>query len=256
MSITPRAAELKRQVAVYLNDVTSILAESSGKALSSAAFADIYHIALSADTVLHGLARPRLQPSLNAARSIALRLPLLAGVGQQSIAMVELRRFLELTCWTIYFSDHPVEWQSFNARSGIGFARDTRKPISYAAHRELAHYVEYVRELMDTEESGLAVAAVDGLKQVSHDLNAAVHAGQIARSASLKLPHDNISEPELRKFGAIARKVFLNSCIVLAAYNRKRFDGLSAAGRAHFDWLVGPAIRKKIRQGPFGLPMA
>ncbi len=250
----PRAAELRELTDAYLADVQAITADLTGKALTSAGFSEIYHIALSADTVLRGLAGPKLHPQLSAARSIILRLPFLVSIGQQSVAMVELRRFVELICWTLYFSDHPVEWRSFKRESGTGFSRDMRKPISYSAHRELGHYVEYATELMEAEESGIASAAVGAIKQVSHELNAAVHAGQVARAGVPKLPHDDISEPGLRKFADVERRVFSNCAIMLAAYRRSQFDRLNARARAHFDWLVGVAIRKRIRQGPFGLP--
>jgi hypothetical protein len=179
---------------------------------------------------------------------------MLVGIGQQSVAMVELRRFIELICWTVYFSDHPVEWRSFEAKSVKGFSQDMRRPISYSAHRELAFYVEYALELMNPESSGLGIQAVDAIKQVSHELNAAVHAGQMAQATIRKPPHEDTSEAALRRFGGAQRRVFSNCCILLAAYCRPQFDRLNAAGRAHFDWLVGAKVRKRIRQGPFGLP--
>ena len=150
-------------------------------------------------------------------------------------------------------SDHPVEWRSFKAGSGTGFSQEMRKPISYSAHRELNYYVEYARELMNSDASGLGIKAVDGIKQVSHQLNAAVHAGQMAQSTIRKSPHEEISETDLRKFGGVQRRVFSNCCVLLAAYCRPQFDRLNAAARAHFDWLVGSKVRKQVRQGPFGL---
>jgi hypothetical protein len=253
MSITPRSTQLRQQIDGYIAGASSIIRDSLAAAQPSAAFGDVYHISLSADAVLRGLTTPRLQPRLVAARSIILRVPFLLGIGQQSVAMVELRRFVELACWTVYFSDHPVEWRSFKAESEAGFSQDTRKPISYSAHRELGYYVEYARELMHSEASGLGLKAVDGIKQVSRELNASVHAGQMAHATVMKAPHEDISEAGLRKFGAVQRRVFSNCSILLSAYCRPQFDRLNAASRAHFDWLVGAKVRKEVRQGPFGL---
>ena len=251
--ITPRPAQLREQATVFISDAKSIIADSFAVAEASTAFAEVYHVSLSADTVLSAFTSAKLQPRLAGARSIVLRLPLLAGSGQEAVAMVELRRFLELMCWTVYFSDHPVEWRCFEAATESGFSQDARKPISYAAHRELGYYVEYARELMNSEASGLGIAAIDGIRQVSRELNAAVHAGQVARTTTKRAPHDDISDASLRKFGNVQRRVFANCCILLAAYRRTQFDRLNAAARAHFDWLVGPRVRKQVRQGPFGL---
>lgn len=253
MSFTPKAAELAEQINAYVGSAESFVKASLAAAQGSTAFADVYHISLSTDAVLRGLTNARLQPRLVASRSIVLRIPFLVGMGQQSVATVELRRFVELVCWAIYFSDHRVEWQCFQQEPGAGFSQEGRKPISYAAHRELNYYVEYARELMQAEESGLAVEAVDGIKQASHQLNASVHAGHLAHATLMEAPHEPISDAALRKFSAIQRRVFANCCLLLSAYCRPQFDKLNAAGRAHFDWLVGAKIRRKVRQGPFGL---
>jgi hypothetical protein len=253
VSVIPRATQLRQQASAYAADARSIIESSLAAAQSGSEFAEVYHISLSTDTLLRGLMGAKLRPRLAGARSIVLRVPLLVGIGQQSVATFELRRFLELTCWTVYFSDHPVEWRSFERDAETGFSRDTRAPISYSAHRELGYYVEYARELMKSEPSGLGIGAVDVIKQVSHELNAAVHAGGLARATVQKPPHEDISGVALRKFGNLQRRVFSSCCILLSAYRRPQFDRLNAAARAHFDWLVGAKIRKRVRQGAFGL---
>jgi hypothetical protein len=252
MTLTPRSAQLHQQIEKYIDDALSVLNESFATARQSTAFAEIYHLSLSAETVLRGLSRPKLRPKLAAARSIVLRVPVLVGMGQQSVATVELRRFVELTCWTVYFSDHPVEWRSLEENPG-GFVQDTRSPISYCAHRELGYYLEDARELMSAEPSVLGVSAVDGIKQVSHDLNASVHAGQIAHATRIQTPHEEIHDPVLRRFAGVQRRVFANCCLLLAAYSKSQFDQLNAVARAHFDWLIGSTLRKQVRTGPFGL---
>jgi hypothetical protein len=178
---------------------------------------------------------------------------MLVSVGQITLATVELRRFLEIMVMTIYFTDHPVEWRSLQQTLNFGFSRDTGKPIFHAARRELAYYIDYARELMSSEPSGVSVKAVDSLRQISHSLNPAVHAGELVRFVNRVPPHEKLSEANLWEFKKLQQSVFSNSCILLAAYRRKQFNRLNATARAHFDWLVGTKTRKEIRSGPFGL---
>lgn len=251
--ITLSASQLRSHAAAYIEDAAAITEGCLTACRSSRAFDEIYHTSLSADFVLRGLGTPNLRPRIGAARSITLRVPLLVTVGQLSVAALELRRFTELVCWTVYFSSHPVEWRSFESGSSSGFSQDMRKPIAYAAHRELGYYIEYARELMACEASGLGIQCVDALKQASHGLNRAIHAGELAKSRSGVPVVDTVSDRDLRDFGRIQRQVFSNACVLLAAYKRSRFDQLSAAARAHFDWLLGPKMRRRLRGGPFGL---
>lgn len=251
--LTPRASQLGEQVAAYVADVRAIVESSLTACQASRAFHEIYHASLSVDCILRGLATPSLRPRVAASRSIVLRVPLLASVGQLSVAALELRRFIELVCWTVYFSSHPVEWLSFESDAASGFSQDMRKPISYAAHRELGYYIEYARELMAREPSGLGVGSVDALKHVSYELNRSVHAGELARAKAGAPVIEAPSDGDFRHFGQIQRRVFSNSCILLAAYKRSRFDRLNAAARSHLDWLVGAKVRRQLRSGPFGL---
>jgi hypothetical protein len=251
--ITPGSVQLRQQISAYVNDAKLITSNSIDAAQSTSEFGDVYHCSLSAEVVLSGLRTPKLRPRLAGARSIVLRVPLLVGIGQQSVAMVELRRFVELICWTVYFTDHIVEWGRFEADSTAGFSQDARSPISFAAHRQLNYYVDYARELMASEPSGLGAEAVDAIRQVCHELNCAVHPGETAQATTMNPPHDDVSAATLRHFGRVQRRVFSNCCILLAAYRRQQFDRLKAAARAHFDWLVGSKLRKRVRHGRFGL---
>jgi hypothetical protein len=251
--ILPRAADLKKQVADYIADSEKLARGSLTKAASSRAFEEIYEISLATSTVLAGLVGSRLRPVLGPARSLVLRAPLLVGIGQGAVAEAELRRFVELILWTIYFSDHPVEWRLFENATGDGFAQDQRSPISYAAHRQLRFYLDYVIELMSSEPSGLATQAGKDLEQALRKLNAAVHAGQLARGAVKAPPYDDLSETKLRSFAKLQRSTFAGCVLLLAAYRRDRFDKLNAGARAYFDWLIGTKLRKEVRGGPFGL---
>ena len=246
-------SEIKQQVLDYLSDSKNIVEQCVASAASAPHFAEIFRTSLSTNSVLTALSSPNLKPSSNPARSIVLRIPMLMAIGQGAIAKAELRRFLELLLWTIYFTDHPVEWSVFNSESNSGFARDQHQPITYAAHRELGYYVDYARERMESEPSGLAIQSLNELKQASHQLNAAVHAGQLARTKGKSTPFESPEQKLLQDFGKLQRAVFSNSCILFAAYRRAQFGVLNAAARTEFDWLVGTKLRKQIRSGTFGI---
>jgi hypothetical protein len=172
-----------------------------------------------------------------------------------SVAEVELRRFVELILWAIYFTDHPIEWRNFHDNTAGGFSQDARKPISYAAHRELGFYLEYALELMEAEPSGLGTKAIENVKQAVKKLNSAVHAGRLARESGRVPPHELISEQSLSSFGKTQRLTFSSCGLLLAAYRKSKFNALNAMARAYFDWLIGARLRREVRKGPFGLDL-
>lgn len=210
-------------------------------------------MSLATHTVIGALSSPMVRPSLNPARSLSARIPLLVGIGQWSVAQGELRRFIELISWAVYFTDHPVEWEEFKMATSTRFAQDTTKPISFAAHRELGFYLQYALELMDREPSGLGERAVEDIKNVVKALNSSVHAAHLAKAGSKIPPHDDLSEPVLRTFADIERQTFSSCTLLIAAYRRTKFNQLDATARAHFDWLIGPKLRREVRKGPFGI---
>ena len=254
-SLVIDAKEVAKQVSRYAADAESISVDCIHKAKSLAEYRQTYSSSLFADTVLGGLATANLRPGFSAARSIVKRIPLLVAVGQGSIAKDELRRFLELALWNVYFSDHPIEWLSFLKQADGGFSRDQGKPISYAAHRELNWYLSYCQELMAEEPSGVAKAALDEIGSVKSTLNTGVHAAHLVkgRSAAHRAPYDEVSVKELASFNNLQGQVLGCSCIVLAAWNTKKFNRFTAVQRACFDKLIKPVLRRRIRQGPFGL---
>ncbi len=105
---------------------------------------------------------------------------------------------------------------------------------------------------MESEPSGLGVAAVENIKQAVRT-NAAVHAGELARTVGDVPRHDDMTEDAMRNFSKIQRSTFANCVLLLAAYQRSKFDRLNAVSRAHFDWLIGARLRREVRKGPFGL---
>ena len=249
-------SKIRGQIPVYLADADRALQSHLKTAGLSASFQDVYRASLFADSVLHGLSTNRLRPSSAGAISIIRRIPLLVSIGQSWVARTELRQFCELMLWTIYFTDHPVEWKRFTAASGTGFTRDQRLPISYAAHREAAFYLDYAEERMEEDPSGIGTTAVRQMKQVIRQLNAAVHPGRLARLPGGFPPFDSISDPEVRAFAKLQKQTFSSCCLVLAAFQLNRFNNLPAMGRSALEWLVGPKLKKELRAGPFGIPMA
>jgi hypothetical protein len=252
-SLLHHSKEIQNMSGQYLKDASSVINESLVTLKNSSAFQLIYRTSLAADAVLLKLSSKRMKPSLNTLRSIDLRIPLLVAIGQSSVATVELRRFMELCCWSIYFTDHSIEWAHFTSNPNRGFQNNIDNPISYCAHRGVSFYSNYVLELMKGEPSGIAHQAISSLMRISSELNATVHPGSIAILAEKSPPVDNISEQNLIKFNKIQKAVFSNSCILLAAFNRKKFNNLPPMHRSYFDWLVGAKLRKNIRAGAFGL---
>jgi hypothetical protein len=106
---------------------------------------------------------------------------------------------------------------------------------------------------MESEPSGLATNAIDMMKQLTHKLNASVHAGELAQALRRIPPHEDVSNAGLQQFQRLQQPVFASCCLLLAAYRRRQFDRFNASARAHFDWLVGSKLRQAVRQGPFGL---
>jgi hypothetical protein len=245
--------QIQNMMEKYLGDTRLIIDESLAALSKSKAFRLIYKTSLAADAVLLKLSNSRMKPGLNTLRSIDLRIPLLVAVRQTSIAKVELRRFIELCNWSIYFTDHSVEWSHFASEPKKGFQNSIEKPISYCAHREASFYSNYVLERMKDEPSGIGHQAISSLKNISSELNAVVHPGNIAISRKKIPPVDDISEQMLMNFTRTQKAVFSNSCILIAAFNRKQFNNLPPMHRSYFDWLVGAKLKKTIRAGAFGI---
>ena len=245
--------QIQKMMQRYLSDTSTIVNKSLASLGKSNPFRTIYRISLATDAVLSKLSTKKLRPSLRAARSIVLRIPFIVAVRQPLVATIDLRRFLELVFWTIYFTDHPIEWKRFQTNPSKGFSRDLDKPISFCARRPLNFYINYAKEYMTNEPSGLSQKSIQKLRAIKEELNATVHPSYIAKSQSRIPPVDSVSDTSLKEFIRTQRCVFSQASILLAAFNRKKFDLFQPIYRAHFDWLVGPATRKRIRKGPFGL---
>lgn len=251
----PHTTQVQEMMEGYLDDAEKMIDDFLRLSRGSSNFRSIYRISLAADAVLSKLATRKTGPGLQPARSIVLRIPLLVAVGQTSVASVELRRFLEILFWYMYFAEHPVEWTSFKGTPGKAYGRTLDAPIYYCAHREMAFYVNYALERMESEPSGIAKQAITELRKTQGQLNAVVHPGVMATTTTKTPPFDDLSPADLAKFQIIQRCVFSNGCLVVAAFCRKQFDSLPSMHRAHFDWLIGTSLAKRIRSGPFGLTL-
>lgn len=249
----PHTSELQAMADEYLADAVALLSKSLNSLRKTSQFRSVYRNSLAADAVLSKLLTQNVRPKASAARSLILRIPFLAGMGQIGVANIELRRFIEVIFWSIYFTDHPVEWESFERDPSRGYERDMRSPIQYCAHREAGFYADYAKERLRSEPSKLAVSAVESLRKNQSILNADVHPGKLTRAKTRIPPLEKDLPAVLKQFGALQKSVFSQSCILIAAVNRNRFNNLQASERAHFDWLVGSKAKKLIRGGPFGL---
>lgn len=252
-SVLPHNAQIRADVTSYLGESRDIVTEISTELESSGDFRNIYKTCLACDSVLQKLSTSRETPRLSVARGLVQRVPLLATVGQLPACHNELRRFVEVVLWCIYFTDHPVEWHSFSTDPSRGFAKDISTPITFCAFRERAFYSNYADELFNREKSGIAATASSEISVIYNALNANVHAGHVATSTALRPAWDSLTNAQLNSLAKTQRACCSNACIVLAAYFRQRFDKLPPVHRAWFDWLVGSTLAKKIRAAHFGL---
>jgi hypothetical protein len=254
-SLLPSGNRLLKQVKDFSDETRDLTDTAITKTSASTSFREIYKIALAADAVLDAMRPGQMRPGMDSLRSITRRIPMLILLGQSWVAKAELRRFMELTLWSVFFTHHPVEWEHFIGKRGAGHSKDMRKPIAFAAHRDMNSFAEYALEYMEAEPSGIASAAIRALSDDKKSLHGAVHAGQVARSPLTNLPTDDLTEAELRKLSGLFKRIFSHCVTILCAFDRASFDRLPAGPRAHFDWLVGEATQKNIRGGIFGLEL-
>jgi len=249
----PHSKQIEDMAKNFLADFRQEVVVAEALLKTSAGFRKIFHTSLAADAVLSKILKPRNGPPAGAARRIVARVPIMVCARQVGPCRVELRRFIELVIWHVYFEDHPVEWKRFEGEPKRGFVRDVEDPIDYCAHRELTFYLNYARSRIAEQPSKAARLAVEQLRKDQGVLNADVHPASAVGPGTTKFPLDAIGEDELSELNAVQRSVFGSACVLLAARHTSRFNGLPAMHRAHFDWLVGSKVAKEIRGGPFGL---
>ena len=251
-SILPHSAQIRADVAAYLNNASTLVNAALNDLKNSGDYKAIYKITLSADAVLSKLG-VELRPSCSVSRNILQRIPVLVALAQTSAAQVELRRLIEVVFWTVYFSDHPIEWNSFEENPTAGIEVDPERPISYNAHRMPSYYRKYAIELFAKEPYGLAKQAANELATQYGNLSVDVHAAAGSTTKQLSPAFDAADKKKITDFMKTQRIVFSASCLVLCAYDRHHFDRLPAVHRAWFDWLIGSTKAKALRSGRFGL---
>ena len=253
MSLKPHSATVKLDVGNFIDESVANTAKLERILKSSTQFRSIFKSSLAVDCVFEKMLTPKLNPSLNAARGVIRRIPMLITVGQVAPTYSELRRYLELVGWTVYFSSHPVEWQAFLNNPESPRTNDLGKPIKYCAFRDRLFYSNYAIELLSEEPSGLAEKSARNLSNYFGQLNSLVHGTSLATSRELKPVFDKVDESTLRTLSSLHKKIASDSLIVLAAVFPDRFAILPAMHRGWFDWLVGSVRSKKIRSGSFGI---
>jgi hypothetical protein len=249
----PHSAQIQELADNFLTEISVAISEAHDTLKRSVEFRKIYRVSLATDAVLSKLLAYSKCPPPHAARAIVKSVPLLVSTRQLGSARIELRRFMELAVWDLYYQDHPIEWERFKSNPTHGFTRDDKDPIEYCAHRELEYYLNYAKSRVSAEPSRLAGQAVEELRSLKGELNEAVHPGLATSLIGHHIPLDTIDEPSLKDLVELQRSVFKSCCVLIASVRRRRFDRLPPMHRAHFDWLLGNQLAKKVRSGPFGL---
>ena len=250
-SLLPHSEKVRSESQSYLGEVSRCLADTK-RLGDSSDFRGTYKATLAADAVLSRLASSRCKPRLAAHRTVVRRSLAAFSLGQPGLSRLALRQAIELTFWTIYFSDHSVEWVSFEGNPSLSRGEPT-SPIKHAAHREPAFYRAYARELFESESSGIASGSVEALSRDYGVLSVEIHPTSIGISRRLGPAIEDQSARQLAAFRKIHREVCAFICIALAALTTSRFNAFPPVHRAWFDWLIGPRKAKEIRSGPFGL---
>ena len=250
-SVLPHSAQIRADVDSYLTEASDLVSSAVAELGTSSNFRTIYKAALATDAVV-GKISTRVTPTRAVSRSIVQRVPVLVCLSQLAAARVELRRFIEAVFWTVYFSDHSVEWRSFESNPTAGIDSDTSRPINYCAHREPSFYRNYARELFSDEPSGLVTEAVVELGTYYGSLSSEVHAGATSTRKRLTPAFETPSEQELAAFAKTQRSIFAAGCVVLCGFDTSAFDRFPPVHRAWFDWVIGRRRAKAVRAGSFG----
>ena len=170
-SVLPHNTAFRKMVRAYLDETSGAIRNHVESLNGLAEYRNIYRITWATDHVYSGLGTESNRPKVDVARDILRRVPLLVAVAQLSVATIELRRFVEVLFWVLYFSEHPVEWSSFKRYPNRSYEQDKGDPISYGAHRELGFYINYAREFRVcsglTTSSGGRHATIPGCKITS-----------------------------------------------------------------------------------------
>jgi hypothetical protein len=165
-----------------------------------------------------------------------------------------LRRFIELVIWFIFFSDHPVEWSELERTPEKGTVWSQEKPISFLAHRDFGWYVDYAKERLTDEPSGVTGSEIGILFRSYSEISSVVHAARNAfPPGELSAPFDSIEAAKLQRIQVSQRDIFRAGCICVVAVKPSLLTKLEAVERGWFDWLLGRSTARTIRSAPFGV---
>jgi hypothetical protein len=249
----PHNHAIKEDLGIYVKDAEILLSESVVKVGKDSSFTNIYKVALASHSVVEAL-HAYEHPSFLHISEIIQRIPIHVLTSQKGSARVDLRRLIELYFLTLYFSDHPVEWDSLIRNPTRVMAHEKESPILANAHREPSYYRAYAKERFSREISGHGLKAVEELATAYGLLSDAAHAPTATSDLDINAAINILKPAEISQIAVLFQQIAANVCIVAAGYACKQFDELQPAHRAWFDWLVGQSLAKSIRSGRFGLP--
>lgn len=251
MTTIPHSATIRTMVNDYLSEIAEQVDDVIDASKSSAEYRNIYKSCLSCDALMENLAGAQV-PSLNVVRTTVRLVAILASLQRPELCLPQLRRAIEASTLTIYFTAHPVEWEWAVRNGRAGIERDFSDPIAYCASREPSFYRNYVVSLLANEKSGLCREAMLRLSAMYSECSQIVHAptevsGDFAAILNAAPDFD---------MDALAKKIrgcLADISLILAGVYVAEFNGLPPAVRSWFDWLVGKSVSRSIRSGPFGL---
>ena len=249
-SALPHSSITAKQSEEYVSELQAEIVELSSKVSKFPEYRGLFKASTAAFSVLTACAHHE-HPLLEAAATIVRRQPMLCLCAQTGSAQSDVRRFLELIIWYVYFVDHPIEWQVF-LEQPTGYTRADDRPILYCARRNFQWYMDYARERFSKDASLACGPAIESLANGWKDCSRFVHAGVREKGSDLQPPFEMPTQATVRQFQSQCRDAFASGCLLLSAVYPPQLSSLTAVDRAWFDWLVGPTASKAIRSGEVG----
>ena len=251
-SALPHSSAIRADIKQYLSDASGLASNAVNSAVNSDVFRNIYKVTLATDAVLLELSED-LIPHRDSLRSGFRRIPVLIALSQPDAASYQLRQMIEITHLIIYFSQHPVEWQSYLNANGSKITLDQSLPIQFSASRPPVFFRSYALERFGKEPSGTAKNALNTLAVSYTELSRVVHGSKGVIAGKLEPEFTQLTQKEINCFKAIYSDVAASCCLALMAFNVSAYNQLPPATNAWFGWLVGKDVNNKIKSGPFGL---
>lgn len=237
--VLPHSAVLHEHLCKYLDELSETIAKNGASLRKSSDFRAVFKNSTAAAAVLDRFAA-RGVPLLESAAGSAARFPLHVACGQMSMAYVDLRRFVDLIVWSVYFMDHPVEFRTFATDPGRGFARPEDGPIAFCARRETRWYLDYCRDLFRSGAHAELPRAAERLSSAHARCSSFVHPVRDSLpGGSLGNAMGFPDNQEIAEFAKTQRAVLSASVLFFAALRPKAVSKLDAIERGWYDFLVG-----------------